>query len=201
MCSEPGNIACTTLRPSGVSATHGSAAWMSKKTAPLRRTAFSTSDNASIETSADGGARAPDARSFAWGVRVITLLSHAHDVGRSYKDPRHDEYRSHRPLLLRRGAVRSDRPARCHGLLPLRVLPYVVRGPGECLQPVEPGEPAHHARRPEHRRFREEPDEQPPVVHEVRRAPVHGPSTVEARGHLRGVAAAAQVRAGRARAL
>src|ERR1700755_958510 len=74
MCSEPGNIACTTLRPSGVSATQGSAAWMAKKTAPLRRTALSTSDNASIETSADAGARAPDARSFARGRPVIRLF-------------------------------------------------------------------------------------------------------------------------------
>src|SRR4051812_27471620 len=82
MCSEPGNIAFTTLRPSGVSATHGSAAWMSKKTAPLRRTALRTSDNASIETSADDRARAPDARSFARGwlvtrLQAVRLIPHA----------------------------------------------------------------------------------------------------------------------------
>src|ERR1041384_7648453 len=163
MCSDPGNIACTTLRPSGVSATHGSAAWMSKKTAPLRRTALSTSDNASIETSADGGARAPDAQSFARGAASLRLLA-----VRSYKDPRHGEYSSHRPLLLRRGAVRSDRPARCHGLLPLRILPHVVGRAGERLQLVEPGKPAHHPGCPEHRWVREDAAEQPQVVHEVR---------------------------------
>jgi hypothetical protein len=40
-------MASTIVSPDGVSATHGSEAWMSKKMAPVRRTARSTSDNAS----------------------------------------------------------------------------------------------------------------------------------------------------------
>src|SRR2546429_1105131 len=64
-CSEPGNIASTMALPGGVSATHGSEARTSKKMAPVRRTARSTSDKASISLSADDRARAPDEWSFA----------------------------------------------------------------------------------------------------------------------------------------
>src|SRR5580692_4087174 len=63
-CSEPGNIAPTIAPPGGVSATHGSDALMSKKMAPVRRTARSTSDKASINLSMDERARATDGWSF-----------------------------------------------------------------------------------------------------------------------------------------
>src|SRR5690242_2863667 len=46
--SAPGKIPPTIERPAGVAATHGSTAQISKKTAPVRRTARSTSDSASI---------------------------------------------------------------------------------------------------------------------------------------------------------
>src|SRR5262245_20035464 len=49
-CSASGKILPTMALPGGASATHGSDACTSKNTAPVRRTARSTSDNASIDT-------------------------------------------------------------------------------------------------------------------------------------------------------
>src|SRR4051812_15659155 len=158
---------------------------MSKKTAPLKRTALNTSDNASIsKTSSDGRARMPDAQSFARGAVVIRLGA------TRLQGAFHRDYDSQRPLFLRRSAIRSEWHARRHGLLPLRILSHLVGRPHERIQPVEPGKPAHYERCPEHRGFRQDRSERPQVVHEVRRSSVHGSSALETRGYLRGAVAA-----------
>src|SRR5229473_4857468 len=85
-CSEPGNIAPTMALPGGVSATHGSDALMSKKMAPVRRTARSTSDKASINLSMDERARALDGWSFERPPPIDRLQ--AVEVERSYMESR-----------------------------------------------------------------------------------------------------------------
>src|SRR5262249_39919263 len=57
-------MALTTAGPAGVSATQGSPAWTSKKIAPVRRTAFKTSDKASTRLSPDDRSQGADGRSY-----------------------------------------------------------------------------------------------------------------------------------------
>ncbi len=73
-------------------------------------------------------------------------------------------------LLLRCGRVEGHWVAGSDGLLPLPLLPLVVRGTSERVQPVEAGERAGHVGSGARRDVPEDGDEPAPVLREMRRA-------------------------------
>src|SRR4029077_7670978 len=78
-----------------------------------------------------------------------------------------------RGLFLWRSAVRGKRGSGRDGLLPLRILPSLVRRAGECIYAVEAGVTQDYPWRFEHRYVQQNADQLPQVVREMRRPPVH----------------------------
>ena len=198
-CSDPGNIAPTIDEPAGVSATHGSQASISKKMAPVRRTASSTSDKASIAAlrgRSSSAARTP---------------GHSVAGGRSLDCPHRES-----ATMLQEMSYVTTHSGSCF----CGQVKFEVTGEPEAMGYCHCESCRHWSAGPVNAftlwkpdalkvtqgassiaHLQQEPHELPQVVQEVRRPPVHGPSDVRAGGRLCGAAAEASIRARRAREL
>jgi hypothetical protein len=104
-------------------------------------------------------------------------------------DPRRNPYEQSEKLqlqlLLWCGLIHSHRRARRHGLLPLHIMPPMVRGSSECLHVVEAREREGHAWRTKHRHLQQDVPKLSQMVQDLLRPHLHRASWLGSDGRLR----------------